>query len=135
MTITTQKHLFIIKNAIIMKNMRNSVRLVGNVGIDPRITTYENGKKKASMVMATNERYKNGQGEWVTETQWHQVVAWGREAAIIERFVEKGKEVSVEGKLVHRSYTDKDGTVKYVTEIVLHDLLLMQAGRRPESVA
>jgi single-strand DNA-binding protein len=115
-----------------MKNMRNSVRLVGNVGIDPRITTYESGKKKASMVMATNERYKNGQGEWVTDTQWHQVVAWGREAAIIEKFVEKGKEVSIEGKLVHRSYTDKDGSVKNVTEIVVNDLLFMQAARRSD---
>jgi len=115
-----------------MKNMRNSVRLVGNVGVDPRITTFESGKKKASMVLATNERYKNGQGEWVTDTQWHKVVAWGREAAIIERFVEKGKELSIEGKLVHRNYTDKDGSIKYVTEIVLSDLLLMQTARQPE---
>ena len=71
-----------------MKNMRNSVRLVGNVGIDPQITTFESGKKKASMVLATNEKYKNVQGEWVTDTQWHKVVAWGREAAIIEKFVD-----------------------------------------------
>lgn len=118
-----------------MKNMRNSVRLVGNVGIDPQITTFESGKKKASMVLATNEKYKNVQGEWVTDTQWHKVVAWGREAAIIEKFVEKGKELTIEGKLIHRSYTGKEGTVKYVTEIVLHDLLLMQAARQPQPTA
>jgi single-strand DNA-binding protein len=118
-----------------MKNMRNSVRLVGNVGVDPRITNFESGKKKASLVLATNERYKNAQGEWVSETQWHQVVAWGREAAIIEKFVEKGKELSVEGKLVHRNFTDKSGATRYVTEIVLSDLLLMNQPRRAESVA
>jgi single-strand DNA-binding protein len=118
-----------------MKNMRNSVRLVGNVGIEPRITNFENGRKKASLVMATNERYKNAQGEWVTETQWHNVVAWGSQAAIIEKFVEKGKEVAVEGKLVHRSYTDKEGTTRYLSEVVLSDLLLMSKAKKEEAVA
>jgi single-strand DNA-binding protein len=111
-----------------MKNMRNSVRLVGNVGIAPRITNFDNGKKRASLVMATSERFKNAQGEWVTDTQWHNVIAWGRPAAIIEKFVEKGKELTVEGKLVHRSYTDKEGNTRYTSEVVLSDLLLM--GRR-----
>jgi single-strand DNA-binding protein len=117
-----------------MKNMRNSVRLVGNVGIEPRITNFESGRKKASLVMATNERYKNAQGEWVTETQWHNVVAWGPQAAIIEKFVEKGKELAVEGKLVHRSYTDKEGNTRYLSEVVLSDLLLMSNAKK-EAVA
>jgi single-strand DNA-binding protein len=108
-----------------MKSMRNSVRLVGNVGIVPKITNFDNGKKKASMVLATSERFKNAEGEWVTDTQWHNVVAWGRTAAVIEKFVEKGKELTVEGKLVHRSYTDKEGNTKYISEVVLSDLLLI----------
>jgi single-strand DNA-binding protein len=113
-----------------MKNMRNSVRLVGNVGIEPRITNFENGRKKASLVMATNERYKNAQGELVTETQWHNLVAWGREASIIEKFVEKGKELAVEGKLVHRNFTDKEGNTRYMTEVVLSELLLVNPTRK-----
>lgn len=108
-----------------MKNMRNSVRLLGHVGNAPKIKNFDSGKKRASFSLATQENYKNAQGEWVTDTQWHTVVAWGREAAIVEKFIDKGKEVSIEGKLVHSNYEDKNGQRKYITEIVLHDLIVL----------
>lgn len=79
----------------------------------------------ARMSIATNERYKNAQGEYVTETQWHNVIAWGKVAEIAEKLLSKGSEVVVEGKLVHRNYTDKEGVKKYVTEVELYNILLM----------
>lgn len=108
-----------------MNNLRNSVRLVGNVGTDPKIMVFDNGKKKAQLVMATSESYKNAQGERIKETQWHNVIAWGQQAAIIEKYIGKGKEIAVEGKLVHRTYEDKTGKKCYTTEIVLNELLMI----------
>lgn len=108
-----------------MNNLRNSVRLVGNVGNDPKIVVFDNGKKKAQLVIATSETYKNAQGERIKETQWHNLIAWGQQAAIIEKYIEKGKEIAVEGKLVHRTYEDKTGKKCYITEIVLNELLMI----------
>lgn len=75
--------------------------------------------------MATNEIYRNAQGEKVTETQWHRLVAWGKIADRVEKYLDKGKEVAIEGKLLNRSYTDKDGTKKYISEILVNELLLI----------
>jgi single-strand DNA-binding protein len=91
----------------------------------PEIKNLDNGNKMARMSIATNERYKNAQGEYVTETQWHNVIAWGKVAEIAEKLLSKGSEVVVEGKLVHRNYTDKEGVKKYVTEVELYNILLM----------
>lgn len=108
-----------------MNALRNKVQLIGNLGNDPEIVTLESGKKLAKMSLATNETYKNDQGEKVTETQWHHVIAWGKSAEIIEKYLTKGKEVAVEGKLTYRSYEDKNGEKKYFTEVVANELLLL----------
>lgn len=105
--------------------LRNSVQLIGNVGNDPEIKVLDGGKKLARMVIATNETYYNDKQEKVTDTQWHSVTAWGKTAEIIEKYVTKGKEVCVEGKLTHRSYDDKNGEKRYVTEVVVNELLLL----------
>jgi len=115
-----------------MNKLRNRVNLIGNLGRDPEIKEFENGKKVAKMVMATNEVYRNGNGEKVTETQWHNLVAWEKKAVYAENFLKKGSEVAIEGKLVHRSYEGQDGTKKYITEIVVSDMLMFGAGK-PEN--
>ena len=108
-----------------MNTLRNKVQLIGNLGNNPEIITLESGKKLAKISIATNETYKNAQGEKVTDTQWHNVVAWNKTAEIIEKYLQKGSEVAVEGKLTSRSYEDKDGTKKYITEIVCNELLML----------
>jgi single-strand DNA-binding protein len=108
-----------------MNAMKNRVQLIGNVGQNPEIRTLENGKKLAHLSIATNEIYKNDKGEKVEQTEWHRVTAWGKTAEIIEKFVVKGKEVAVDGKLTHRSYDDKNGEKRYVTEVVVNEILLL----------
>ncbi len=108
-----------------MNALRNKVQLIGNLGNDPEIINLESGKKLAKITIATNETYKNDKGEKVTDTQWHHVVAWGKTAEIIEKYVTKGKEIAIEGKLTHRSYEDKNGEKKYYTEVVADELLLL----------
>lgn len=108
-----------------MNAIRNKVQLIGHLGNDPEIKNFETGKKLATLTLATNEVYKNDKGEKVEETQWHKVVAWNKNAEIIEKYVTKGKEIAVEGKLVHRSYDDKNGEKRYVTEVVVNELLLL----------
>lgn len=108
-----------------MNTLRNKVQLIGNLGNDPEIVKLESGKLLAKFSIATNESYKNAQGEKVTDTQWHNVVAWGKTAEIIEKFVTKGKEIAIEGKLTSRSYDDKDGNKRYTTEVVCNELLML----------
>ncbi|MBZ9728186.1 single-stranded DNA-binding protein [Salegentibacter sp. JZCK2] len=108
-----------------MSTIRNKVQLIGNVGREPEIVNLDSGKKLAKFSVATNESYKNGNGERVTDTQWHNIVAWGKTAELVEKYVNKGKEVGVEGKLTSRSWDDKDGTKRYITEVVCNELLLM----------
>ncbi len=92
-----------------MKTLRNKVQLIGNVGNAPEIKNLENAKKVASFSMATNEFYKNANGEKIQDTQWHNIVAWGKTAEIIENYVGKGKEIAIEGKLSSRSYETNEG--------------------------
>ena len=108
-----------------MNTLRNKVQLIGNLGNDPEIINLESGRTLAKFAIATNESYKNAEGEKVTDTQWHNVVAWGKTAQIIEKYLSKGKEVAIEGKLTSRSYEDKDGNKRYVTEIVVNELLML----------
>ena len=108
-----------------MSTLRNKVQLIGNLGNDPEIINLDSGKKLAKFSVATNETYKNSSGEKVTDTQWHNVVAWGKTAEIIETYLTKGKEVAIEGKLTSRSYEDKEGQKKYITEIVCNELLML----------
>ena len=108
-----------------MNALRNKVQLIGHVGNDPEVKNLEGGKKVANLNIATNEHYKNEKGEKVEQTEWHRAIAWGKTAEIIERFVSKGKEIAIEGKLIHRSYDDKNGNRRYVTEVVVNDVLLL----------
>jgi single-strand DNA-binding protein len=108
-----------------MSTLRNKVQLIGHVGNDPEIKTFDGGKKLAKLNVATNESYKNDKGEKVEETQWHSLIAWGKTADIIEKYVVKGKEIAIEGKLTHRSYEDKNGEKRYVTEVVIDELMLL----------
>lgn len=108
-----------------MNTLRNKVQLIGNLGTDPEVITLESGKKLAKFAIATNESYKNAKGEKVTDTQWHNVIAWGKTADIIEKYVTKGKEVAIEGKLTSRSYETKEGEKRYVTEVVVNELLML----------
>jgi single-strand DNA-binding protein len=108
-----------------MNTMKNKVQLIGNVGNEPEIKTFDGGKKVVNFTLATNESYKNEKGEKVEQTEWHRVSAWGKTAEIIEKFVTKGKEIAIEGKLTHRSYDDKNGEKRYITEVVASDVLLL----------
>lgn len=108
-----------------MNNLRNSVRLIGNLGAAPEVKNLEKGNKVAKLSLATNETYTNAKGEKVTDTQWHNLVVWGKPAEIVEKYLTKGSEIAVEGKLTSRSYTDKDGVKKYYTEIVVNDFLML----------
>jgi single-strand DNA-binding protein len=108
-----------------MYALKNKVQLIGNLGKTPEVHVTENGKKWARFSMATNETYRNAKGEKVTETQWHNLVAWGKLADIIEKYLTKGKEIAIEGKLVNRSYLDKNGNKKYITEVQVNELLML----------
>ena len=108
-----------------MSTLRNKVQLIWNLGNAPEIITLESGKKLAKFSLATNENYKNAKGEKVTDTQWHNIVAWNKTAEIIEKYLEKGNEVAIEGKLTSRSYETKEGDKRYVTEIVCNELLML----------
>jgi single-strand DNA-binding protein len=108
-----------------MYALRNKVQLIGNLGADPETKTFESGTKMARFNMATNESYHNSKGERVNETQWHQVVAWGKMADLAEKYLTKGTEVAIEGKLVNRVYSSKEGEKKYITEVQLNEMLLL----------
>jgi single-strand DNA-binding protein len=104
--------------------MKNRVQLIGHIGQEPEVKTVNN-KKVATLTIATNDFYYNEKGDKVEQTEWHRITAWGKTAEIIEKYVTKGKEIAVEGKLTHRSYDDKDGNKRYVTEILVLELLLL----------
>lgn len=108
-----------------MNALKNRVQLIGNLGNDPEIITLESGKKLAKFSIATNETYKNLAGEKVTDTQWHNLVAWNKTAEIIEKYLTKGKEVMIEGKLTSRSYETSEGEKRYITEVVVNEILML----------
>ena|ERR1700749_900777 len=108
-----------------MNTLRNKVQLIGNLGMDPEVKTLDGGRKLAKVSIATNESYKNSNGERITETQWHNLIAWGKTADIVERFLKKGSEVAVEGKLISRNYIDKEGVKRYITEIEVSEVLAL----------
>ena len=108
-----------------MSTLKNKVQLIGNVGNEPEITTLESGKKVAKFSIATNESYKDSKGEKVQSTEWHNIIAWGKIAEIVENYVSKGKEIALEGKLTSRSYESKSGEKRYITEVVVDEILLL----------
>ena len=108
-----------------MSNLTNRVQLIGNLGQAPVITNLDGGKKIAKFSIATSETYTNKQGEKVSDTHWHNIVAWNKTAEIIEKYVAKGNKVGIDGKLTSRSYDDKDGVKRYITEVVCNEVLLL----------
>ena len=108
-----------------MNALVNRVQLIGSLGQDPEVKNFDNGKILAKFSIATNESYKNAQGERITDTTWHNVVAWGKTAEILEKYVRKGDKIGVEGKLTNRQYEDKDGNKRYMIEIVANEVLML----------
>lgn len=105
---------------------KNSVKLIGRIGNKADVKVFDGKRKMARLSLATNESRKNAQGEWATDTQWHNIVAWGKQAEFIENNTDKGMEISIEGRLVNRSWTDKDGHKKYITEIVVNEISIVE---------
>jgi single-strand DNA-binding protein len=108
-----------------MNALSNKVQLIGNLGVAPEVKSFENGKKLAKFSLATNESYKNAKGEKVTDTQWHNMIAWGNTADYAEKFLKKGMEVAIDGKLQSRNYTDNAGVKRYVTEIQINEIMII----------
>jgi single-strand DNA-binding protein len=111
-------------------NIRNSIRLIGYLGADPETRNLNGDKKISKFSVATSDTYKDEAGNKVTETQWHSIVAWDKHAGVAAKYLKKGSEVAIDGKLINRSYTDKEGNKRYVTEVVCSELLLL--GKKSE---
>lgn len=122
---TTEINNFITIKIKKMNALRNKVQLIGNLGNAPEVRNTESGKKLVRFSVATNEIYRNTKGEKVKETQWHNLIAWGKVADIVEKYLSKGAEVAIEGKLITRNYNDKEGVKKYITEIQVNELLML----------
>lgn len=108
-----------------MNTIKNKVQLIGNLGNDPDVKQTESGKTLAKLSLATNDFYKNQKGEKVEDTQWHNLIAWGKTAELAEKYLKKGSEVAIEGKLTSRSYENKEGEKKYITEVVVNEILML----------
>ena len=113
-----------------MSTIRNKVQLIGNAGKEPEIRNFESGKKVARFTMATNEIHWNSKGEKVEDCQWHNLVCWGKTAAFVEKFITKGKELAIEGKLISRAYENTEGEKKYTTEILTSEILLLGSSEK-----
>ena len=108
-----------------MSTIRNRVSLIGNLGVDPEVKETDGGKTLARFSLATNEVYKDNNGKKITETQWHNLVVWGAQAKTAQKYLKKGSEIAVDGKLIHRNYEDKDGVKRYVTEIIVNEFAML----------
>jgi len=116
-----------------MNALRNKVQLIGHLGNVPELKNTENGKRLARFSIATNETYQNAKGEKVTETTWHNLVVWGKLADLAEKILQKGTEVIIEGKLINRSYNDKDGNKKSLSEVQVYELMKLTKEKSQES--
>jgi single-strand DNA-binding protein len=116
----------------IMNALKNRVQLIGNLGQDPETKTLDSGKKFVKFTLATSESYKNADGKKVEETTWHNIVAWNGLADIAGKYLKKGHQVAIEGKIVYRTYEDKNKVTKYFTEIVANDLLMLKSPKEKE---
>ena len=103
----------------------NKVILLGNLGKDPEVKRLETGKSVANFSLATSEVYKNKEGEKVTKTEWHNIVLWSPLAEIAESYLKKGSQLYLEGKISNRSYEDKEGVKKYISEVVGREITLL----------
>lgn len=110
-----------------MSNLKNKVQLIGFIGEDPKITVLDSGKKVANLSIATTDKYNNSNGDKVESTEWHQLRAWNGKAEIVEKFVKKGSQIAIEGKLTTRTYEDKEGKKRYTTEVLVSEILLLNS--------
>lgn len=108
-----------------MSAIRNQVQLIGNLGQKPEIKTFGEDRKVAKFSIATSDYYYDNKGEKKEQTQWHNVVVWGKQADVVEKYLDKGMQVAVSGKITYRNYDDKDGNKKYITEIIASDFLML----------
>ena len=113
------------KKTKIMKNLRNQVQLIGRLGADPEVKSLNSGTKVARFSLATSDYYKDKEGNKIEDTQWHKIIAWNGSATYTDKYLKKGMEIVVSGKLVYGSYDDKDGNKRYTTEIVANDMLIL----------
>ena len=117
--------ILLLNKYILMKAIKNKVQLIGHLGADPEIKNFKEDSKLANMRLAVNDRYKNIKGEWVEETQWFNLVAWSKLAIYAEKYLLKGIEVAVEGRLLTKSYTDKNAVKRISTDIVVSEILIL----------
>ncbi len=108
-----------------MSAIRNQVQLIGNLGKKPEIKTFGQDKKVATFSIATSDYYYDNKGERQQQTQWHNVVVWGKQAETVEKYLDKGSEIALNGKITYRQYDDKNGNKRTLTEIVASDFLLL----------
>jgi single-strand DNA-binding protein len=108
-----------------MKAIKNKVQLMGRLGADPEMKVYDETKKLANIRLAVNDSYKNAKGEWIDETQWFSLVAWSKLAIYSEKYLVKGTEVAIEGRLINKAFTDKNGVKRVSTEIILTEILIL----------
>ena len=108
-----------------MNTLKNTVSLIGRLGKDPIIKTIGAGNKVANFSIATNEAYRGKDGNWVDNTQWHNVVAWGKVAELSEKLLKKGAEIVLEVKLVHDEYETKEGEKRYKTEVNIREFMVL----------
>jgi single-strand DNA-binding protein len=118
-----------------MNALKNSVRLIGHLGDSPKVRQLESGRKVANFSVATNETYVDNTGNRKSETTWHKLVAYGSNAGIAEKYLQKGSEVAIEGKLTNRSYNDKNGEAHFITEIVVNSLMMIDGKNRQQAEA
>ncbi len=117
-----------------MSTIKNHVVLIGNLGIGPEVTNFESGSRIAKFSMATNETYKKEGDELTTHTEWHNIVVWGNLVSIVEKYLKKGSEVCVKGKITYRSYQDKEGIKRYITEIKADEVLMLGSKEQPSTI-
>ncbi len=112
-----------------MNTLRNQVQLIGNLGQELELKSFENGSTLVRCPLATNEYYINNKGEKIQETQWHTIVSWGKVALNMNTHLSKGDEVAIKGKLVHRKYEDAQGSVKYFSEVLVNEFIKLNSKR------
>ncbi len=112
-----------------MTTLRNSVQLIGRLGNDPESTTFGENKTKVKFSLATSNYYKDKAGERIEETQWHRIVAWGNTAVIAEKYLKKGREIALSGKITYNSWEDKEGNTQYLTEIVANEIVMFNGNK------
>lgn len=108
-----------------MNNLRNKVSLIGRLGAQPEFLTTENGRSLARFSLAVNSSYKDKTGNWINDTQWHNINAWGKTADLVKNILSKGQEVVVEGKLINRTYETKSGEKRFSTSIEMNEFLIL----------